>query len=236
MGRLQPECLLLERHLWLCLESSWGRWNWLNRSLCLHRGRVVWNHWVKMLWSEDSAWFWPISNAADAQAGVPQGDSGSTEGMWSAFQYVNVPSPYILGLQGKKLPAKGSWSWDVEFLNCNFPVPSAEGCEIALEDVVGRKNMHISTSPSPYCKSEHKAAARSWQPPFSLCLLHRPLTLVPWRDQLTSCSFGEQPGLTAAIPSAMPDRVIMSFLALGGHWPQGDEEGSQEGKSSLRTG
>lgn len=50
----------------------------------------------------------PISNAADAQAGVPESDSGSAEGIWSVFQYVNVPSPYALGLQGKKLPAKGS--------------------------------------------------------------------------------------------------------------------------------
>lgn len=52
----------------------------------------------------------PIGNTADAQAGVLESDSGSAEGIWSVFQYIDVPSPCILGLQGRKRPAKGSWS------------------------------------------------------------------------------------------------------------------------------
>lgn len=37
-----------------------------------------------------------LVRTADAQAGVPESDSGSAEGIWSVFQYVNVPSPYTL--------------------------------------------------------------------------------------------------------------------------------------------
>lgn len=49
----------------------------------------------------------PDSNTVDAQARVPESDSGSAKGIWSVFQYTNVLRLYIWGLQGPSPLCRG---------------------------------------------------------------------------------------------------------------------------------
>lgn len=64
VGRLQPESPHFEEHLQPCLESGCRRWNWLNQSLRLHRGQVVWNYGVITLHSWGQQVVLPFGNTA----------------------------------------------------------------------------------------------------------------------------------------------------------------------------
>lgn len=77
--------------------------------------------------------------------------------------------------------------------------------------------MYLSASSAPSCECECKVAARSWQPLPSLQLPPGPLILVHLREQLTSSGlqFWGAARLTAAIHSAAPASVTVSFPAFG---------------------
>lgn len=112
---------------------------------------------------------------------------------------------------------------------------------------MGRRNSHLllSASSTAHCECECQTAGWMLAAQLSLCLLHGSRVSVPLKEQLTSrgCSFWERSGFKAAIHSAVPVGVTMSFSSACRHLVPGDEEGGEgrikqswAGKSRDRGG
>jgi len=107
---------------------------------------------------------------------------GALKGRGPRFSALMSPVPTSWDSRARNCSQRAA-DLEILFLNCRFPVPSAEGREVAPEDVVGRTSVHLSASSTPCCKCEGKAVAGSWQPLLSLQLLRGPLISVPLREQ-----------------------------------------------------